>query len=259
MYIDSHAHLEMPAFDADRDEVVARAQEAGIEAIITVGTNIRDCHKAVNLAHRYPPVYAAIGIHPQEVKSASPETWEALEKLAEDSKVVAWGEIGLDFYRCYSPRDMQVEKFDYQLTLAEKRGLPVVIHSRNAHEQAKNVLFSHSGLKRVVIHCFAGDRSLARQYLDRGYYISTAGNVTFKNATLLKEVVRYVPLERLLIETDAPFLSPHPHRGARNEPAYVVLVAAEVAALKKLPREEVARVTAENARAFFDLTVSWND
>ncbi|HOJ51100.1 MAG TPA: TatD family hydrolase [Syntrophales bacterium] len=253
MYIDSHAHLEMADFDLDRDEVVARAEKALVEAIVTVGTNLPDCKKAVELTGKYKGVYAAIGIHPHEAKSASEETFNALKKLAENEKVVAWGEIGLDFYHRYSPPAVQLEKFVLQLSIAEELDLPVIIHSRDAHEEIKDHLLSWQGKKRGVIHCFSGDRNLARLFLDRGYFISIAGPVTFKNANRLKEVVRYVPLDRLLIETDAPFLSPHPFRGERNESARVTLVAAEIAALKNLTVEEVGYTTAQNARLLFGL------
>lgn len=253
MYIDSHAHLEMGDYDLDRDEVVKKAEEGEVEAIITVGTNLSDCMKAVQLTEKYRIVYAAIGIHPHEAKTATPETFATLRKLAENKKVVAWGEIGLDFYHRYSPPETQVEKFVEQLSIAEELDLPIIIHSREAHERTREYLLAWQGKRRGVIHCFSGDKNLARLFLDRGYYISVAGPVTFKNAVRLKEVVKYVPLDRLLIETDAPFLSPHPFRGQRNEPARVALVAAEIAALKKLTPQKVGEITASNARNLFGL------
>jgi TatD DNase family protein len=253
MYIDSHAHLEMEEYDKDRDEVVARAREAKIEAIVTVGTNLNDCRKAIALTQKYDDVYAAIGIHPHETKSANKQVLDEMKKLAREKKVVAWGEIGLDLYHRYSPPEVQMEKFVEQLALAEEVDLPIVVHIREAHEQVKEILCAWQGKKRGVIHCFSGDISLARLYLDRGYFISVAGPVTFRNAQRLKDVVRYVPLDCLLIETDAPFLSPHPYRGGRNEPARVTLVAAEIAALKKLTPEEVGKVTAQNTRFLFGI------
>jgi len=171
--------------------------------------------------------------------------------------VVAWGEIGLDFYRSYAPPEVQEEAFIAQLHHAERCNLPVIIHSRNAHEKTRDILFAHPNLKGVVIHCFSGNRALARQFLDRGYYISIAGNVTFKNALTLKEVAHYVPIDRLLIETDAPFLAPHPHRGTRNEPGRVLMVATEVARLKQVPTEVVARATTENAYRFYGLSAHY--
>lgn len=253
MFIDSHAHLEMADYDEDRDEVVARAEEAKVEAIVTVGTNLPECIKATKLAEKYPCVYAAIGIHPHEAKSATKEIFDFLRQLANNDKVVAWGEIGLDFYHRYSPPGVQMEKFVEQLSIAEELNLPIIVHSREAQEQIKDPLLSWRGKKRGVIHCFSGDRALARLFLDGGYYISVAGPVTFKNAHRLKEIVRYVPLDRLMIETDAPFLSPHPLRGERNEPARVTLVAKEIAVLKKVTLEEVGQVTAANARFLFGL------
>lgn len=253
MYIDSHAHLEMGDYDLDRDEVVKKAEEGEVEAIITVGTNLSDCMKAVQLTEKYRIVYAAIGIHPHEAKTATPETFATLRKLAENKKVVAWGEIGLDFYHRYSPPETQVEKFVEQLSIAEELDLPIIIHSREAHERTREYLLAWQGKRRGVIHCFSGDKNLARLFLDRGYYISVAGPVTFKNAVRLKEVVKYVPLDRLLIETDAPFLSPHPFRGQRNEPARVALVAAEIAAIKNLTPQKVGEITASNARNLFGL------
>ncbi|MCX7981777.1 MAG: TatD family hydrolase [Syntrophales bacterium] len=253
MYIDTHAHLEMEDYETDRDEVIKRAKEEGIQAIITVGTNLVDCIKAVELTRTYRSVYAAVGIHPHEAKSADQNALDQLRKLAKNEKVVAWGEIGLDFYHRHSPPKVQMEKFIEQLGLAQELNLPVIIHSREAHEKVKEVLLSWTGVKRGVIHCFSGDRNLARKLLDQGYFISVAGPVTFKNAHRLKEIVRYLPLDRLMIETDAPFLSPHPFRGERNEPARVRLVAAEIAALKGMTIEEVGHITAANARFLFGL------
>lgn len=253
MYVDSHAHLEMTNYDHDRDEVVARAQASEVKAIVTVGTNCEECKKAVRLAERYDCVFAAIGIHPHEAKSATEEALATLKRLAKSEKVVAWGEIGLDFYHRHSSPEVQLKRFADQLAIAEELDLPVIIHDREAHEKVKELLLSWQGKKRGVIHCFSGDLSLARLFLDQGYFISVAGPVTFKNANRLREVVRYIPLDRLMIETDAPFLSPHPYRGERNEPARVTLVAAAIAAIKKLSPPEVGDITAQNARLLFNL------
>jgi TatD DNase family protein len=252
-FIDSHAHLELEDYDGDRDEVVQRAKDAGVELIVTIGIDLADGRKAVALTERYEAVYAAIGVHPHDVKSIDDETYKALKELAKNDKVCAYGEIGLDFYRNLSPREAQIRRFGEQLDVAVELDLPVIIHSRNAHEETYNILKAWTGKRRGVIHCFSGDAAMAERYLNLGFYISIPGPVTFEKASKIQNVVRQVPLTRLLIETDAPFLTPHPHRGKRNEPAFVVHTAKKVAELKGLAVEEVGRVTAQNTRALFGI------
>ena len=253
MLIDSHAHLEMGEFDRDRDDVLARARQAGIGVIITVGTNLKDCHKAVSLSERYEEVYAAIGIHPHDVKGIDDKTYQALKTLALSHKVVAYGEIGLDFYRNRSPREIQIRRFGEQLEIACALRLPVIVHDRDAHEETMQMLKAAKREGGGVIHCFSGDTVMARHCLDMGFYISVPGPVTYANASRITEVVRYVPMENILVETDCPFLAPQPHRGSRNEPAYVVHTANKIGEIKKISREDVERITSENAKTLFGL------
>jgi TatD DNase family protein len=251
MFIDSHAHLEMGEFDGDRDEVLSRALAAGVERIVTVGTNLPDCRKAVEIAHRHPSVYAAIGIHPHEAGTINGETYDELKALAKDGRVVAWGEIGLDFFHRHSAPEIQLKRFEEQLCIAEELALPFVIHDRDAHRETLSLIRGWKGKRSGVIHCFSGDVAMAETCLDMGFYLSIAGPVTFPKAFQLQEVVRHCPLERLLIETDAPYLAPQPRRGKRNEPAYVVHTARQIGALKGVAPEEVGRITSENARRVF--------
>ena len=254
MFIDSHAHLEMKAFDHDRDEVVIRAKEAGVDYIITVGTILDDCKKAVFLTHKYESVYASIGIHPHEVKSIDNLTYKSLKDMAKEDKVVAYGEIGLDFFRNLSPRDIQIRRFGEQLELASEIGLPVVIHDREAHTETLKMLQDWKGNRRGIIHCFSGDYAMAKKCLDMGFYISIPGTITFKRSEKLQEVVKNIPITSLLLETDSPFLAPHPRRGERNEPAYVVFTARRVAEIKSLPLKEVGEITSQNTKDIFAIT-----
>jgi TatD DNase family protein len=253
MAIDTHAHLEMEDFDDDREAVLQRAAQAGLTAIITVGTTLPDCEKAVALAALHKPVYAAVGIHPHEVKEIDGSTYDTLRMLARQGKVVAIGEIGLDFFYDHSPRDLQLRCFIEQLALAEELGLPVIIHDREAHAETLEILASRKGRIRGVLHCYSGDWAMAEECLAMGFYLSIAGPVTYKKAELLREVARQIPLDRLLIETDAPYLAPQPFRGKRNEPAYVVETALCVAGIRGLPVKEFIGLTADNARRLFGL------
>jgi TatD DNase family protein len=251
MFIDSHAHLELEDYDKDRDEVVQRAKDAGVEIIVTIGVDLADCRKAVALTDQYDGVYAAIGVHPHDVKSIDNETYTAIKRLAQNDKVVAYGEIGLDFYRNLSPREIQFRRFGEQLDIAIELDLPIIIHERNAHEETYDILRKWPGKRRGVIHCFSGDAALAKKFLDLGFYISIPGPVTFEKASKIQNVVRQVPLTSLLIETDAPFLTPQPHRGKRNEPAFVVNTAKKIAELKGVSVEEVGQVTSQNTKTLF--------
>ncbi len=253
MTIDSHAHLEMADFDSDREAVVGRAAAAGLTAIITIGTTLPDCEKAVSLAGMYPLVYAAIGIHPHEVKDINAGTCDALRILAGQAKVVAIGEIGLDFFHDLSPRDMQLQWFAEQLDLAEELDLPVIIHDREAHAETLAILRQRKDRLRGVIHCFSGDQAMARECIALGFHLSVAGPVTYRKADQLRAVALEIPLERLLIETDAPYLAPQPYRGKRNEPAYVVETARHLAEIRGMAAGELERATEENARRLFAL------
>ncbi|WP_367359243.1 TatD family hydrolase [Syntrophus buswellii] len=253
MMIDSHAHLEMKDFDDDRKDVIARAKEAGVAAIVTIGTDLDDACKAVEIASQYECVYAAVGIHPHEVKRIDPKTYDRMLDLAARPKVVAYGEIGLDFFKNRSPREVQIRRFGEQLELAEDLNLPVVIHDREAHRETMELLSAWKGSGRGVIHCFSGDYAMARKCLDLGFYISIPGTVTFPKSDTLRDVVRRVPAESLLVETDAPFLTPEPHRGKRNESAFVKYTAMRVAELKNMPFEALAQMTAQNACRIFKI------
>ncbi len=255
MLIDSHAHLELEEFDKDRDEVIERAKEAGVGAIVVVGIDLADSKKAVALARRYPMVYATVGVHPHDAAAVTQETYEELRTLAGEDKVVAYGEIGLDFFRNRSPREVQIKRFGEQLDLSVELGLPVIIHDRDAHNETLEMLKIHKGKLHGVVHCFSGDYEMARQCIDLGYYISIPGTITYKKSDVLRNVVRNIPLERLLVETDAPFLAPEPKRGKRNEPAFVFHTARRVAEIRGTLYDAVASTTAQNARELFGIKV----
>ncbi len=249
--VDTHAHLNLPNFKKDLEEVIARAKEAGVVAIINVGIDLKTSIKALELAHAYEGLWATAGLHPHEVKKATEETYETLKALFQDPKIVAVGEIGLDYAKEYSPRGLQREHFARQLALARELQKPVVIHSREAPDIME--ILRQELPEKFVFHCYAGDKREAREILDLGGYISITGIVTFPKAENIREIVRYVPLERLMAETDCPFLTPVPHRGKRNEPAFVRYVVEKIAELKGVSFEECARITTKNARDFFGL------
>jgi TatD DNase family protein len=256
MFIDSHAHLEMREFNPDRAEVIRRAHDAGVAYIITVETTLDYCRKALSIAEQNESVYAIIGVHPHDVKSIDANTYDALKVLAQRGKVVAYGEIGLDFFRNLSPRDVQLRRFAEQLELAEALDLPIVIHDREAHAETMGMLKDWKGKKRGVVHCFSGDKAMGRECLELGFYISIPGPVTFSKSDRLRDIVKDLPLNRLLIETDCPYLTPNPHRGKRNEPAFVVHTAQAIADIKGVSLEEVGRITSQNAKEIFNLPVT---
>ncbi|HIE33104.1 MAG TPA: TatD family deoxyribonuclease [Thermodesulfobacteriaceae bacterium] len=248
--VDTHAHLNLPGYD-DLEEVILRAKEAGVTRIVVVGIDLKTSREALELSERFPGyIFAAAGIHPHEVKNLEDRDYEELKNLLK--KAVALGEIGLDFAKEYSPRKQQFEHLERQLAIAKELDLPVVLHVREAYREIFPVLKKYLPLK-AVFHCFAGGIEEARQVLDLGLYISVTGIVTFPKGDNIREVVRYAPLESLMLETDCPFLTPVPHRGKRNEPAYVQYVAEKVAEVKGIEVEECAWVTTETARAFFGI------
>ena len=256
--VDSHAHIDGPEFDADRDEMLERAQAGGVKIILNVGTG--DPHsgvfeRAIEMGRRHPHIYTAIGVHPHDARHYDDAAEQKITHFFKTSeRVIAWGEIGLDFHYNNSPQDVQIEAFKRQLRAAREREVPVIIHTREAETETIEILQSeYSGAeRRGVFHCFSGSRDLARRALDLGFAISFSGIVTFRKAEELREIAKEVPLDRLLIETDCPFLAPVPHRGERNEPAYVVEVARFIAELRGLPVEEIARVTTANFECIFD-------
>ncbi|HEX7415955.1 MAG TPA: TatD family hydrolase [Smithellaceae bacterium] len=257
MLIDSHAHLEMKEFDFDREEVIERAGQAGVDFIVTVGTNLALSRKAVELAEKHENIYATVGIHPHDVAKTDKNTYEALKELTHRQKVVAYGEIGLDFFRNISPQKEQIDLFGRQLELANELKLPVIIHDREAHEQTLRMVKA-SGVRCGVFHCFSGDYAMARQCIDLGFYISIPGVVTFDKAKTIQDVAQRVPLSSLLLETDAPYLAPIPHRGKRNEPSFIIHTAKKVAELKGVSLEEVAQATTKNAKSLFHIEASGN-
>jgi TatD DNase family protein len=254
MLIDTHAHLDMEAFRHDLEAVIKRASEGGVVQIITVGIDHESSSRALELAKRFEPIYAAVGCHPHEAQVSLKEGIESLARAASHPKVVAWGEIGLDFYWKRSPPEAQLELFSHQLEMAVDLRLPVIVHDRDAHEETLATLKRMGkGKRRGVIHCFSGDYRLAMTLIGLGYLISIPGTVTYKNASQVRDVASRVPLESLLIETDAPFLPPSPKRGERNEPFFVTFTAREIARLRKMDLQELARCTSDNARTLFGL------
>jgi TatD DNase family protein len=254
MLIDTHAHLEMREFKDDLDDVIRRAREAGVEHIITIGTTMESSRDAVLLADKYDFIYAAIGIHPHEVKDILHPAYEMIRHLAQHKKVVAYGEIGLDYHYEHSPRSDQKRKFRDMLREARELDLPVIIHDRDAHEDTLQILSEEwSPDLGGVMHCFSGDLGMAKKLIDMGFSLSVAGPVTFPKAEALREVVRQIPIEHLLIETDAPYLAPQPVRGKRNEPAFVRYTAEALAKIKGLSYDDVARITGFNAMQLFGI------
>ena len=255
--VDSHAHLNFDAFDEDREDVLRRAREAGLAALVNVGIDVPTSEASVELAEKYPDVWATVGVHPHDARSLDDAGRDRLRELVRHPKVVAVGEVGLDFYYDYSPRELQESVFREMIALAREADKPLVIHTREAWERVLAVLEEElrGGPLRGVFHCFSGDVTQAGRVLAWGFHVSFCGNLTFKNSRL-PEVLKAVPLDRLLLETDSPFLAPVPHRGKRNEPAYVRLTARKIAEVKGVPLDEVLRRTTENAVRLFGLELN---
>lgn len=252
--IDTHAHLDYPQYKNDRDAVLRRAWEAGLTAIVTIGTDLASSRRAVALAEGDPHLYAAVGIHPGDAGRAGPDAYRVLADLTRHPRVVAIGETGLDYHHPEPPAAVQRDAFRRQIHLARAQGLPLIIHAREAYDDVLAILREERADEvGGVMHCFSGDQGVADAALALGFYISFAGPVTFRNASLAKELARRVPLDRLLVETDSPFLSPHPFRGQRNEPARVALVVEEIARLRDLTPDAVSALVADNARRLFRL------
>lgn len=252
MLIDSHAHLDDSRFDRDRDKLIKDLKKAGVELVINPGGDLNSSIKAVALAEEYENIYAAVGVHPHSASEVDEATMDILRSFANRDKVIAIGEIGLDYYYDNSPRDVQRKWFREQLKLAKEVGLPVIIHSRDAAGDTYEILKeAQDGSLTGVIHCYSGSVEMAMEYIKLGFYISLAGPVTFKKAIKPKEVAEAIPLDKLLIETDSPYLTPVPYRGKRNEPKYVRYVAETIAEIKGLSFEEVAKRTAENTKKLF--------
>ena len=264
MFVDSHAHLDGKQFDSDREQVIARAREAGVRTMVAIGNGDGPptLDAGIRLAEKYPFLYATIGIHPHEARLASDHAYAEMAGLARHPKVIAWGEIGLDYYYDHSPREMQKQVFARQMELAGAAKLPIVIHCRpsdnsdNAWDDCLALIQSEWAPKAIggILHCFTGKWEQARRALDLGFMISFAGNVTFPKAQQIRDAALQVPLDRLLIETDCPYLAPVPYRGKRNEPAYVKETARQLAELRGLSTEAMGEQTAHNFYSFFKLS-----
>ena len=255
MLIDTHAHLEMPEYNQDRKDVIKKANDSGIDYILTIGIDIKACHQAISLAEEFEFIYAVVGVHPHNAKDIDGGTYDILRELTQHKKVCALGEIGLDFFRNLSPQDVQTKRFRELIALARELKLPIVVHDRDAHKETLAILKEEKAFEvGGVIHCFSGDYEMAAKCLDMGFCISIPGTITFRKAASLQELVRRISLERILVETDAPFLTPVPFRGKRNEPSYVSYVAKKIAQVKNLDFAEVAAVTSQNAKTLFHIS-----
>ena len=251
--IDSHAHLDDPRYDADRHEVIQRAIDSGVEKIVTIGCDLKTSRAAVEIADQTESVYATVGIHPHETAHADQESYEGLRQLAAHPKVVAWGETGLDYHYMNSPKEDQIRAFREQIRFAGQLDLPLVIHTREADDDTIRILSEErSDRTRGVFHCFSGNLALAQQALEMDFLISISGMITFDKALELQNVARQIPPDRLLIETDCPYLTPVPNRGKRNEPSFVRYVAKKIAQIHpSIPYEAIIRNTSKNARQLF--------
>lgn len=261
MLIDSHVHLDMSLYDSDRAEVIVRAREAGIELMLEIaGSDIArgSLEPGLELASQYPFIYAAIGVHPHEATLYNDELEAQLIEMSQRPKVIGWGEIGLDYHYDHSPRDVQQRVFRRQLELALERKLPAIIHTREAEDDTIEILrevWTEVGGREIggILHCFTGSARLAEIAIEMGFFISFSGVLTFKNAEELRQIARMLPLDRILIETDCPYLAPVPHRGQRNEPAFVRVTAERLAELRDVTLAEIADATAANFRRLFRL------
>jgi len=253
MLIDTHTHLDDPRYDADRDTTIQRARQAGVGAFVTIGCDLATSRSAVTLADHHPDIYASIGVHPHEVKHIADGWYDELRRLAQNQKVVAYGEIGLDYHYNHSTPKEQRERFREQVQLARELRLPVIIHTREAQEDTISILKEEKAAEvGGVFHCFSGDAWLAKDALDLGFYLSFSGILTFQNASMLRDIAKQTPLDRVLIETDCPYLTPVPHRGKRNEPAFVSHVAQQLAEIHpELSLDQISQATTENAKRLF--------
>ncbi|WP_088226320.1 TatD family hydrolase [Desulfosporosinus sp. FKB] len=253
MIWDTHAHLDDEVYQEDFQDVLERIKSSGISRVTNVGYDLPSSLRSVQLAQDYDFIYAAIGIHPHNAEEFSDDVMVQLQALAQHPKVLAWGEIGLDYYRDLSPRAIQQEVFIQQIELANKAGLPIVIHDRDAHQDVLEIVKAHPPKHGGVLHCYSGSWEMAKVLLKLGFYLSFAGPLTFKNARHTVEVARNAPIDRILAETDSPYLTPEPRRGKRNEPAYVREVVRKLAEIKELSIEEMALQTMHNAETIFKL------
>lgn len=253
MIIDTHAHYDDEQFDSDRDSLLAGMNEGGIGLIVNAGSTIESWDKILCLTEKYPFIYGALGVHPDEVGSLNDKEMERLGTLLELEKILAIGEIGLDYYWDKEDRDLQKYWFIRQLQLAREKNMPVIIHSREAAEDTMKIMKEYASGMNAVIHCYSYSAEMAHEYIKMGYYIGVGGVVTFKNSRKLKEVVKEIPLSRIVLETDCPYLAPEPYRGKRNCSLYLTYVAEKISEIKEISTEEVIRQTEENSRTLYCL------
>jgi TatD DNase family protein len=251
MLVDSHAHIQLSQFDRDRHDVLQRAKSAGIEQILVVGFDLKTSQQAVELAMNTENLWATVGMHPHDAKDLTNTAMDTFQRLADHPKVIALGEMGLDYYRDLSPRSIQKTAFEQQLDLAEELDMPIIVHNREAYHDILPILRSRKGRISGVLHCFSGDVDIMKQTLDIGFHIGIGGPVTYKKSDDLQTVAKQVPANRLLIETDCPWLAPQFRRGKRNEPSYVISVAERIAELRGTPAEEIGQITTQNFVTLF--------
>ena len=253
MFFDTHAHLQWKSFDIDRELTIKRARNQEVFNILNIGVDIDTSCKAIDLANQNPGFFATVGIHPHNANLMNEKTLKILKELSENKMTVALGEIGLDFYRNFSPKEMQKEAFKEQLILASDQNLPVIIHNRQAESDILTILLEFKGKIKGILHCFSGDLDFAQKSIDLEFLISFAGNITYPKANNLREIVKQINLENILIETDCPWLAPQSVRGKRNEPSYLPIIAQEIAELKNLSLEEIAQATTKNSKKIFNI------
>ncbi|WP_099467526.1 TatD family hydrolase [Konateibacter massiliensis] len=252
MIFESHAHYDDDAFDQDREELIRSLQENEIEYVVNVGASLASTKSTLELTKKYPFFYGAVGVHPSETEELNEENFKWLKQCCKEDKVVAVGEIGLDYYWPEPGKEIQIKWFQRQLALAKEEKLPIIIHSRDAAKDTLDVMKAEKAEElEGVIHCFSYSKETAREFLNMGYYLGIGGVLTFKNAKKLKEVVEYAPIDRILLETDAPYLAPEPNRGKRNSSLNLPYVAKEIAAIKNISYDDVVRATRDNARKLF--------
>lgn len=255
MLFDSHAHYDDEKFEPDRPEVLERALNRGVSLVLNAASDIETSKKSILLAEKYPYIYTAVGVHPHNVEEAGENAVHELKALSGGKKVVAIGEIGLDYHYDFAPRPLQREWFSRQIGLARELGLPIVVHNRDSHQDVMDVIKAENARDTGgVFHCYSGSVEMAKELLELNFYISFGGVITFKNSRRAAEVVEYLPEDRLLIETDCPYLAPEPYRGKRNESAYIIEIARKVAEIRKTTLERVAEFTMENAKRLFRIS-----